>query len=74
MFCYRRRGHNEADEPAATQPMMYQVINKKRLLVRFMLINWFKKVYLTALRLIRWLKNYRSDLEAGNHVANALVL
>ncbi|MFC3903916.1 2-oxoglutarate dehydrogenase E1 component [Acinetobacter marinus] len=73
LFCYRRRGHNEADEPAATQPLMYQKIAKQpttRTLYADQLIN---EGILDRAAADALVESYRADLEAGNHVANALV-
>ena len=74
MFCYRRRGHNEADEPAATQPMMYQVISKKATTRTLYADQLVQEKVLDRAAADALVEKYREDLEAGNHVANALVL
>ncbi len=40
LVCYRRRGHNEGDDPSMTQPVMYELINK---------LDSTRKVYLSNL-------------------------
>ena len=67
LICYRRRGHNEGDDPSMTQPAMYELIDSKRSV---------RKTYTEALigrgdisvdEAERALRDYASQLE---HVFN----
>lgn len=73
LFCYRRRGHNEADEPSATQPLMYQVISKLPTTRTLYADKLIKQEIIGRNQADNMIETYRSALEAGQHVANALV-
>ena len=73
LFCYRRRGHNEADEPSATQPLMYQVISKLPTTRTLYADKLIKEEVVNRSDADNMIESYRSALEAGKHVANALV-
>lgn len=73
LFCYRRRGHNEADEPSGTQPLMYQVINKLPTTRTFYADRLVSENVLTRGDADQMVEDYRTALENGEHVANALV-
>jgi len=72
LFCYRRRGHNEADEPSSTQPIMYQQISNHpsvKSLYQDKLIN---AGVTTQSECDEIEKKYRSTIEKGDSVAHNL--
>ena len=73
LICYRRRGHNEADEPSGTQPLMYQQIKKQRSTRDLYADKLIASRLLTAEQDAKVAENYRSALERGEHVAKSLV-
>ena len=74
LVCYRRRGHNEADEPSGTQPLMYAQIKKQKTTRELYAQRLIDEGVITAEESKAMEKEYRRALEAGEHVANALVL
>jgi 2-oxoglutarate dehydrogenase E1 component len=69
LVCYRRHGHNEADEPAATQPMMYKKINTLAT-TREIYVNKMQQAQIFTLEESQQLQQqYREKLEAGHCVA-----
>jgi 2-oxoglutarate dehydrogenase E1 component len=71
LVCYRRHGHNEADEPAATQPLMYQVIRKKPTARQIYADKLVAEGVLTAADASAMLDQYRNGLDAGKPQARA---
>ena len=73
LVCYRRHGHNEADEPAITQPLMYEIIRKHptaRAIYAERLVN---SGVLSDTEAQKMVEDYRTMLDDGEHVVKSLV-
>jgi 2-oxoglutarate dehydrogenase E1 component len=70
LVCYRRHGHNEADEPAATQPLMYQVIRSRPTLRELYAKKLAAAGVIAESDAQALVDAYRARLEAGQPIAN----
>jgi 2-oxoglutarate dehydrogenase E1 component len=65
LVCYRRLGHNESDEPAATQPTMYQVIRQHATVRKLYADRLVSEGVLAADEPQKLVDQYRAALDAG---------
>lgn len=67
MICYRRRGHNEGDDPSMTQPSMYDIIDAKRSVRKIYTESLIGRGDITMEEAEQALKDFSNQLE---HVFN----
>ena len=73
MVCYRRRGHNEADEPSGTQPMMYAKIKDHTTTRDLYAASLLNDSLISRDDDKALVDNFRQALDNGDHVVKALV-
>ncbi len=64
MICYRRRGHNEGDDPSMTQPLMYSLIEAKRSVRKLYTESLIGRGDITVEEAEEALRDYQQRLEA----------
>jgi 2-oxoglutarate dehydrogenase E1 component len=72
LVCYRRRGHNEGDDPSMTQPMMYNLIEAKRSVRKLYTESLIGRGDITQEEAEQLLRDYQERLErvfAETHAA-----
>jgi len=69
LICYRRHGHNEADEPAVTQPIMYQKVRSHPTLREIYTDELVENGDMSREQTEEIVQSYRNRLEAGEVVA-----
>ena len=73
LVCYRRRGHNEADEPASTQPTMYQTIRQHPTTRALYADRMISEGVVSSEEVDEMNSSYRSALDTGSHVVKSLI-
>jgi 2-oxoglutarate dehydrogenase E1 component len=63
LVCYRRRGHNEGDDPSYTQPLMYDLIEQKRSVRKLYTESLIGRGDITLDEAEQVLKDYQQQLE-----------
>ncbi len=65
MICYRRHGHNEADDPSYTQPLMYQRIDARRSVRKIYTESLVKRGDITVEEAEAALDDFQAKLQAA---------
>ena len=73
LVCYRRHGHNEADEPSATQPRMYQVIKRHPTTRQLYMGRLVEGGVMDAPGAERLVEEYRERLDQGQPLPQAVL-
>jgi len=68
LVCYRRNGHNEADEPSATQPIMYKIIRGMLPVYHSYAKRLVEQNVISVGMEQKFAQNYRDQLDAGKCV------
>jgi 2-oxoglutarate dehydrogenase E1 component len=63
LVCYRRRGHNEGDDPSMTNPQMYTIIDAKRSVRKLYTEELIGRGDITVEQAEEALRDYQSQLE-----------
>jgi 2-oxoglutarate dehydrogenase E1 component len=72
LICYRRLGHNEADEPAATQPLMYKKIRKHKTTRKIYAEKLIAEGIISSDQAVAMEQDYQKLLEAGEVVSRPI--
>ncbi len=73
LVCYRRRGHNEADEPSVTQPKMYDTIKSHPTTRDLYARRLVREALLSEQEDTEWVEHYRQALEQNQPLVSSLV-
>lgn len=73
LLCYRRKGHNETDEPAITQPRMYQAIRRHKTARTLYAERLAREDVVSPADSREQESSYRAALDTGEHVVKSLV-
>jgi 2-oxoglutarate dehydrogenase E1 component len=73
LICYRRLGHNEADEPATTQPLMYKKIRSHKTTRKLYAEKLISEAVITPEESVAMEQNYQNLLETAQVVSRPVL-